>query len=68
MLLLARSRKGALKHAWQCLAELSQLGSACLCRASMQAAAIHGDINQAQRTAAVEGFKSGKVSCSLVHS
>jgi superfamily II DNA/RNA helicase len=34
----------------------------------MQAAAIHGDINQAQRTAAVEGFKSGKVSCSLVHS
>lgn len=29
------------------------------CRA--QAAAIHGDINQAQRTAAVDGFKSGKV-------
>jgi hypothetical protein len=29
---------------------------------TLQAAAIHGDISQGQRTAAVEGFKSGKVS------
>ncbi|KAF5833186.1 P-loop containing nucleoside triphosphate hydrolase protein [Dunaliella salina] len=30
-------------------------------RKGFSAAAIHGDINQAQRTAAVEGFKSGKI-------
>mmetsp|Transcript_27015 Transcript_27015/g.73020 ORF Transcript_27015/g.73020 Transcript_27015/m.73020 type:complete len:598 (+) Transcript_27015:3277-5070(+) len=30
-------------------------------RKGFTAAAIHGDINQVQRTAAVEGFKSGKI-------